>query len=424
MYKRVYSFLQNTGQIYSSQYGFRAGHSCEHAVGQAVGSIIKGLESHQHVACVLLDLSKAFDTIDHKILIRKLELYGIRGYALNWFESYLSNRKLRVKCRTVSNPTEVLSDEYDIHYGTPQGSCLGPLIFLLFVNDLHLNLEFADCIQFADDTTLVFVHRNQNYLRYCVERELATVQDWFNANRLTLNVGKSSYLLFQGGKHCLSNFQITLNGIEIPRVRHAKFLGTWIDDRLNWEIHATKLLTKLKCGIGMLSRSKNLLTSKAKRLLYFGQIHSHLCYCLVIWGSMLSKHLITKLTSAQHKAVSLIDPHRSTDELFKMYKILDVTELINLELCKLGYKLCHDLLPKKLAENMKKDHKHLSIEKTHKYPTRSKKIPNLPQVTSAKYRSSFLYNCIKAYGELNSSIRQSKTLSIFMKSCKTMYFKD
>ena len=174
----------------------------------------------------------------------------------------------------------------------------------------------------------------------------------------------------------------------------------------------------------MLSRSKNLLTSKAKHLLYFGQIHSHLCYCLVIWGSMLSKHLITKLTSVQRKAVSLIDPRKSTDELFKMYKILDITELINLELCKLGYKLCHDLLPKKLAENMKKDPKHLSIEKTHKYPTRSKKIPNLPQVTSAKYRSSFLYNCIKAYGELNSSIRQSKTLSVFMKSCKTMYFKD
>ena len=174
----------------------------------------------------------------------------------------------------------------------------------------------------------------------------------------------------------------------------------------------------------MLSRSKNLLTSKAKHLLYFGQIHSHLCYCLVIWGSMLSKHLITKLTSVQHKAVSLIDPRRSTDELFKMYKILDVTELINLELCKLGYKLCHHLLPKKLAENMKKDHKHLSIEKTHRYLTRSKKTPNLPQVTSVKYRSSFLYNCIKAYGELNSSIRQSKTLSVFMKSCKTLYFKD
>ena len=201
---------------------------------------------------MLLDLSKAFDTIDHKILLKKLELYGICGHALNWFESYLTNRKLRVKCRTISDPTEVVSDEHDVDYGTPQGSCLGPLIFLLFVNDLHLNLSFADCIQFTDDTTLVFVHRNQNYLRYCVESELSIVQDWFNANRLTLNVGKSSYLLFQGNKHSIAHFQIVINGIEIPRVRHAKFLGTWIDDRLNWEMHTTKILTKLKCGIGML----------------------------------------------------------------------------------------------------------------------------------------------------------------------------
>ena len=356
MYQRVYSFLQNTGQIYSNQYGFRANHSCEHAVGQAVSSIVKGLENRHYVACVLLDLSKAFDTIDHNILLKKLELYGIRGNALNWFESYLANRKLRVKCRTVSDPTEIVSDEQEVHYGTPQGSCLGPLIFLLFVNDLHLNLGVADCIQFADDTTLVFVHRNQNYLRYCVENELSIVQDWFNANRLTLNVGKSSYLLFQGNKQPSTRFQIVLNGIEILRVRHAKFLGTWIDDRLNWEVHVNKIFMKIKCGLGMLRRSKNLLTSKAKHLLYFGQVHSHLCYCLVVWGSMLSKQLLTKLTNAQRKAVALIDPSKKIEELFRRYKILKVPDLIHLELCKLGYKLCHDLLPKKLADNIRMDH--------------------------------------------------------------------
>ena len=174
----------------------------------------------------------------------------------------------------------------------------------------------------------------------------------------------------------------------------------------------------------MLRRSKNLLTSKAKRLLYFGQIHSHLCYCLVVWGSMLSKQLITKLTNAQCKAVALIDPSKKTEELFRRYKILKVTNLIHLELCKLGYKLCHDLLPTKLAENMRKDHKQLSIKKTHKYPTRSKKIPNLPQVAGAKYRSSFLYNCIKAYGELDHTMRQAKNLSIFVKSCKSRYLSD
>ena len=112
-------------------------------------------------------------------------------------------------------------------------------------------------------------------------------------------------------------------------------------------MHANKILTKLKCGIGMLRCSKNLLSSKAKCLLYFGQIHSHLCYCLCIWGSMLHKHLIHKLSRAQHMAVALIDPNKKPEEVFKKHKILKVTELVHLEQCKLGYKLSHNLLPKR-----------------------------------------------------------------------------
>ena len=105
MYTRVYSFLQDTGQIYDNQYGFRANHSCEHAVGQLVGSVVKGLENRHNVACIMLDLSKAFDTIDHTILLAKLELYGVRGQPLAWFKSYLTDHKLRVKCRTIGSPT-------------------------------------------------------------------------------------------------------------------------------------------------------------------------------------------------------------------------------------------------------------------------------------------------------------------------------
>ena len=352
MYTRVYSFLQDTGQIYDNQYGFRANHSCEHAVGQLVGSVVKGLENKHNVACVMLDLSKAFDTIDHSFLLSKLELYGVRGQPLAWFQSYLTDRKLRVKCRTISSPTETKSEYHPIHYGTPQGSCLGPLIFLIFINDLHLNLSTSECIQFADDTTLVFVHCNQNYLRYCMESELAIVQNWFNANRLTLNIGKSSYLLFQGHTKTLRKFNIALNNIEIPRVTHSKFLGTWIDERLKWEIHANKILTKLKCGTGMLRRSKNLLSKKAKRLLYYGQIHSHLAYCLGIWGSMLPMQMIHKLSKAQKTAVSLIDPNKKSELVFQENRILTLTEMIHLEQSKLGYKLCHNLLPKRLEENM------------------------------------------------------------------------
>ena len=111
MYQRVYTFLQDSGQIYENQYGFRANHSCEHAIGQVVGSLVKNMENRLYSACILLDLSKAFDTIEHRILLAKLELYGIRGNTLAWFEIYLTNCKLRVKCRTISNMKETMSEE-------------------------------------------------------------------------------------------------------------------------------------------------------------------------------------------------------------------------------------------------------------------------------------------------------------------------
>ena len=201
-----------------------------------------------------------------------------------------------------------------------------------------------------------------------------------------------------------------------------KFLGTWINDHLNWEVHTNKLLTKLKYGIGMLRHSKYLLTSKAKRLLYFGQIHSNLCYCLCKWGSMLQKHLVDKLSKAQCTAVKLIDPNNTIDEVFKWYKILKFTDMIHFEQCKMGYKLCHNLLLDKLMNNMTEDHNCQSIVKSHRYPTRSKTTPNLPRASSSKYRSSFLYHSIREYSVLDNSLKSSNNLCIFVKNCKKRYF--
>ena len=201
---------------------------------------MKNLENKKTSVCLLLDLSKAFDTIEHSIMLKKLELYGICGTALSWFRSYLSNRRLRVKCRTISSGGETFSEEHTVENGTPRGSCLGPLIFLIFVNDWHLHLVDSECVQFADDTNPIFAHGNLKYLRFCVEQELYKICDWFNANKLTLNIDKSSYLLFLADKTTYTNFKLSLNGLKIPRVNHTKFLGTWLDVKLSWDIHVLK----------------------------------------------------------------------------------------------------------------------------------------------------------------------------------------
>ena len=155
----------------------------------------------------------------------------------------MENRSLRVKCTTTSKGCQVKSELYPIEYGTPQGSCLGPLIFLIFVIDLHLHLEIMGCIQFADDTTLLASHRNLKYLRFCVATDLSSVPDWFRANKLTLNIDKTAMMLFRKNSTTVA-LKITLNGETIPQVHATKFLGVLLDYRMSWSTHVDVIRKK------------------------------------------------------------------------------------------------------------------------------------------------------------------------------------
>ena len=420
VYNRVYKFLNKTGQIVDTQYGFREGHSCDNAVSHLVGKILKNQENKLDTVTIYLDLSKAFDTLDHEIVLEKMYQYGIRGEAYNWFKSYLNNRKLRVKCGVTSTGRTEISDTYDIDFGTPQGSCLGPLVFLIFCNDLQLHLEHMMCFQFADDTTLLYGHRNRHYMRYCIESDLENLQDWFNANKLTLNLKKTVYMLFRAKKDDDFAFDLKLNGVMIPRVTSTKFLGTWIDDQLSWKEHLSKLCTRLNAKLGLLYKSKNLLTVHSKKLLYFAQFHSILSYAMIVWGPMVDTQNLNKLQKLQNKAVSTLYPKLSTDLCFSKSKILRVKCLIKLEEYKLGYKLCHELLPRPLHECLLTDHCEKSTVKKHSYNTRHKSTPNLPQAKTRKYRNSLLFSTIQSYMHLPLDCKECHTLASFVRKCKTL----
>ena len=163
--EKVYTLLDNTNQIYVSQYGFRSSHNCENAISELVSAVLKGFQSNKYTVGVFLDLSKAFDTLEHTILLEKLHYYGIRGIAHDWFRSYLSNRKMRVKCLVSSTGMTEFSEYADITHGTPQGSCLGPRIYLIFTNDLAKNVIHCNTIMLADDTTLYKTHNNLRFLK-------------------------------------------------------------------------------------------------------------------------------------------------------------------------------------------------------------------------------------------------------------------
>ena len=297
IYRRTYKFLIETDQLYVSQYGFRANHSCDNAISELLGEIVKNQQLGKYTLGIFLDLSKAFDTLEHSVIFAKLNKYGIRGMVLDWFKSYLTDRKLSVKITTRKNLV-VKSHSYNVNYSTPQGSCLGPLIFLIFCNDIRLNLTYLSCIQFADDTSLHKSHYDLQYLKFCAEQDMQALRDWFCANKLTLNVQKSVCMLFAPNGRCVK-IDLELDGLKIPQVRNTKLLGTWIDDELKWNKHVNKIILKLKSKIHMLYKGKNLLSCHAKRLVYFAQVQSHLTYGLVCWGNMLNETQLSRLKKSR-----------------------------------------------------------------------------------------------------------------------------
>ena len=222
---------------------FRTAHSCENAISELISGIIKGKQGGMYTLAVFLDLSKAFDSLEHVVLLKKLYKYGIRGIALKWFKSYLTDRTMRVKCNVASSGKTEYSTYLNITYGTPQGSCLGPLIFLIFTNDLYRNLVYSSAILFADDTTLYKTHRNLTYLKWCLEDDLNTLSDWFAANKLTLNLDKTVCILFQKNNQN-KEMELKIKDLTIPNQKETKFLGMWLDQSLNWQCHIQKLTSK------------------------------------------------------------------------------------------------------------------------------------------------------------------------------------
>ena len=366
VYKRTYSFLSNTNQIYSKQFGFRKRHSCENAVSELIGNIVKNLQQKKNSLAIFLDLSKAFDTLEHDVIFKKMERYGIRGECLNWYKSYLVNRKLQVKCMTEANNKSTYSEQYKVEYGTPQGSCMGPLIFLIFCNDLSKHLELISCIQFADDTTLYHSSKNENYLRWSTEHDLKILSDWFKANKLTLNLNKSAFILFSPSNS--DTMEIKLGNTSIPQVDTTKFLGIWIDSDLKWSTHFQKINLKIQNNLMLLKKLKNILTTHALKLIYYVQINSHLQYGILNWGNMLTNTQIGKLQKLQNKCIRILAKNEKVDvTLFrKELRILSVTDLIKIENLKFGYKYEKKMLPTPLVTNIELDHTETKLIKYHK----------------------------------------------------------
>ena len=310
IYQRLYSFLISKGVINENQFGFRKGHSTSHALNYSVEHIESLTKKKQHVLGVFIDLSKAFDTLDHGKLITKLDNYGIRDNALRLIKSYLSDRKQFV------NVLNEKSDELHVEYGVPQGSVLGPLLFLLYINDICNITDKGKFILFADDTN-IFVAAETKIKAYDMANQvLLAVSNYMKVNLLHINVKKCCYMYFSPHKrnkneentHNLNehnSLNLSINSKIINQVSHTKFLGVIIDDQLSWKPHIAALNKKLRSACGRIYRIKKCLPESLHNQIYHSLFESHLSYAISVWGGV-SNNQLKPLFTTQKKCIRII----------------------------------------------------------------------------------------------------------------------
>ena len=298
MYHRLYNYLEESRILYPLQFGCREKCSTTHALVSITESIRQSTDN-QEIGCgIFIELKKAFDTINHLILLTKLEHYGVRGVVHDWFKSYLSQGKQFVNGHN--------SVSLQVTCGVPQGPILGPLLFLLYVNDLPNTSNVLTFHLFADDANLYFSGKYLSHLESTLNQELKSVCEWMKCNRLTLSVSKINFILFHSSKlKPNQSFSIKIDDVCVKQVDSTKYLGVPFDANVTWKKHINELCLKLSKTVGILSKVRHFVNSNILVMLYYSLIFPFLICGVPVWGLTFPSFL-TPLSVIQKKAIRII----------------------------------------------------------------------------------------------------------------------
>ena len=402
MYNRLYKYLSIHNIISNSQYGFRKNISTDLAILELQNRVIENLSNGKTCIGVFLDLSKAFDTLDHNILLKKLAFYGVRGVAFEWFRSYLENRLQFTKYKSAS------SQRLEITCGIPQGSILGPLLFTLYINDLPKICNSCSPILFADDTNLLFSGRDLPTLINEINSQLNLLSQWFILNKLSLNVSKTKFILFTSQHNTpIPNRDLIINGEVIESVDSIKFLGVIIDKNFKWKEHISHKCNTIAKTLSVFTRIRHFIPTEILKVLYHSLITPHLTYGIVAWGMMDTKES-KRLSILQKRAIRLMANckyNAHTGPLFKLHNLYTIDDIFKIQCGKLLVNRLKSKLPQYLINLLP------ISDSTHSYNTRTPYIIR-PHIINSSYRKQHLsYKLYNLYNELPDSLKNKISCS-------------
>lgn len=346
-------YCARNGIIVENQSGFRESHSCEPAIVAVCDDFVRSIDCDNFILAVFLDFKRAFETVDREILIQKLEMLGITHNVLNWFKSYLCNRSQRVIYGNCG------SAPVNVRFGVPQGTVLGPLLFLLYINDLVGSTNKCKTVLFADDTMLYKTGKDLRQMENDMKDELSNLFKWLCENKLSLNTTKSKFCLFAKKSRInainFENINISVNGENISHSNEIKYLGVILDSSLSFHSHVDYGMRKFSKKVGFLSRVGTSLSMSTKLSLYNAIVLPHLQFCSTLLVN-LPQYKLDQLEKTQKRALRIILKCNRCAPVKSMLNVLNILSLrqrLEFNMHLFVFKLKHNLLPEYICDRLK-----------------------------------------------------------------------